>query len=154
MVGWASQPADTCIVWMPDRGAVTLAGVTAPFSDLRNGIMPNPFDEYINKLEGNDSIDPLVVVRDLRELHAQELSTREEKINELNGTVADRDTTITAKDDEIRKWKAKNFDLAMAIPGDTSNNPDPRANDGGKPDSSSIKISDLFKPEVRRRHGL
>lgn len=115
--------------------------------------MPNPFDEYINGLEGNENINPLEVVRDLRELHTQELSTREEKINQLNGTVAERDTTITAKDEEIRKWKAKNFDLAMEIPGNNTN-PDTRANAGDKPDSSTIKISDLFKPDVRNRHGL
>lgn len=115
--------------------------------------MPNPFDEYINNLEGQSNIDPLEVVRDLRKLHTQEIGTREAKIEELNGSVAERDTTLSAKDDEIKKWKAKNFDLAMQIP-DTKNIPGNQPVDDSKPDAGTIKIADLFKSNVRNRHGL
>lgn len=115
--------------------------------------MSKAFDDYINNLEGKSEIDPLEVVRDLRKLHTEELSTREEKITQLDGTIAEKDSSLTAKDEEIRKWKAKNFDLAMQIPSDNPN-PDRHGNADDKPDPASIKISDIFKPEVRRRHGL
>jgi hypothetical protein len=115
--------------------------------------MPNPFDEYINKLEGKSDIDPLAVVRDLRELHTQELGTREAKITELTGSVAEKDTIIIELGQEITVQKAKNYDLVNEIPNPADQNVN-HDNDDSKPDPSSIKIADLFKPNVRNRHGL
>lgn len=115
--------------------------------------MPNPFDEYINKLEGASEIDPLEVVRDLRKLHTEEIGIRESKITELNGFVADRDEKVTNLSKEITVQKAKNYDLVNEIP--NPNDPGIKPNDdGNKPDASTIKISDIFKKDVSKRHGL
>lgn len=117
--------------------------------------MPNPFDDYINSLEGKTDVDPLAVVRDLRELHTQEIGTREAKISELDSFIAKRDETIADQANEITKQKSKNFDLAMQIPSVTDTQQQNQNNNSDeKPPGGAIKISDLFKPEVRKRHGL
>ena len=115
--------------------------------------MPNPFDEYINNLEGRTDVDPLTVVKELRQIHDQELSTREAKIQELNGTVAERDGNINKLNTELTMQKARNFDLVSEIP--NRNQEDNQPNNGDeKPDPASIKIADLFKPNIRSRHGF
>lgn len=123
-------------------------------SVLRKDDMPNPFDDYINSLEGQTDVDPLAVVRDLRELHTQEISTREEKINQLTGVVAEKDDAIVKKDADISKWKAKNFDLVQQIPNPNEPHNSPSNKGDEKPIGSEISIGNLFKPEVRKRHGL
>lgn len=111
------------------------------------------FDEYINSLEGKGDIDPLAVARDLHELHTHEVTTREAKIEQLNGSIAEKDAAISARDQEVTKYKAMNLDLVMQIPGNQTHD-DPAPVEGEKPSGASIKISDLFTPEVRKRHGL
>lgn len=113
----------------------------------------NPIEEYINSLEGKADLDPLAIARDLRELHMQEISTREATIEKLTGDVAAKDNTITERDSEITKWKAKNFELAMQIP--DSNNPQENTRqEDVKPGGSNIQVSDLFNKSVRNRNPL
>lgn len=122
-------------------------------SDVREVDMPNPFDEYINSLEGQTEVDPLTIARDLRDIHTQELSTREAKITELNGAVAERDGSVTKLSAELTAQKARNFDLVSEIPSRDQVNSQSDSDDE-KPDASTIKIADLFNPNVRTRHGL
>lgn len=112
--------------------------------------MSNPIEDYINSLEGKTELDPLAIARDLRELHMQEIGTREAKIETLNTTIADKDSELAAKLAEIQAQKAKNFDLAMQIPGNT----DQQVNrqDDEKPNGSTIQVSDLFNKKTRERH--
>ena len=98
------------------------------------------FDDYINGLEGQENIDPLEVASKLHELHNEEIGTSTAKIEELNGTIAERDSVVAERDTEIQKWKAKNFDLAMQIPGQSS----PRV-ENEPTDNSGISVDDLFK---------
>lgn len=112
------------------------------------------FDDYIKNLEGQENVDPTIVALNLGELHVQELSTREAKINELNESVAGRDAELGKRDQDIAKWKAMNFDLAMQIPGQGANSNEPNADSDEKPNGSNITIGDLFTDKVRNRHGL
>jgi hypothetical protein len=75
------------------------------------------FKEYLDSLEGQDDLDPIKIAHDLHELYVQDISTRDAKIEEMNGTIAERDSAITAAAADVQAWKAKNFDLAMQIPG-------------------------------------
>ena len=106
-------------------------------------------DDYINGLEGQENIDPQKIVSDLLGLHNSEIETREAKIAELNDSVAQRESAIAAKDADIQKWKAQNFDLAMQASGE--NRQKPRV-EGEPIAGDSIRISDLFTPEIRKRH--
>lgn len=110
------------------------------------------FDDYINSLEGQESIDPLVVASKLHELHTQELGTREAKIAELKDTVAAKDSDISARETALAKQKSMNFDLAMQIPGMTQQIP--AADSDEKPTGANITIGDLFSDKVRKRHGI
>lgn len=96
------------------------------------------FDDYINELEGKENLDPLTIASDLLALHNEEVGTRNAKITELEGTVAERDVNLADAVKETDKWKAKNFDLAMQIPGnpafDPSNKPDATGNVINSPD--------------------
>lgn len=112
--------------------------------------MSNPIEDYINSLEGKTELDPLSIARDLRELSTQEISTREAKITELSSTVAEKDTALAAKDSEITTWKAKNFDLAMQIPGQQQQ--EVERDENVKPNGANIQVSDLFNKGVRERH--
>jgi seryl-tRNA synthetase len=107
-------------------------------------------DDYISGLEGKESLDPLEVARKLHELHTQEVSTREAKISQLDTEKETLASQIAAKESEIEKWKAKNFDLAMQIPGAPAE-PKPR-DENEKPDAGTIKTADLFTPKVRQRN--
>lgn len=98
------------------------------------------FEDYINELEGKENLDPLEVARKMHELHTEEIGTNHAKIEELASSVAERDAEIAKRDDEIKTWKAKNFDLANQIPG-TSN----AQNDDDSGDRSAITIDDLFQ---------
>lgn len=99
-------------------------------------------DDYLNSLEGKESLDPLEVAREMHGLHNQEISTREAKIEELTGTIAERDTAIADSLSELTRQKAKNFDLAMQIPGGN-----PVDASRHEPDNSGITIDDLFKKD-------
>lgn len=111
--------------------------------------MSNPFEEYINGLEGKEDINPIEVAKDLFGLHAQEIGTREAKIEQLNSGLAEKDALIVQRDNEIRNQKAMNFDLSLQMPGNTSNASDERE-EGEKPDGSTIRINDLLNPNVRK----
>lgn len=106
-------------------------------------------DDYINGLEGQESLDPLKIASELHALHNQEIGTREAKINELSGVITDKDTVISKGVTELERQKAKNFDLSMQIPGATAS--DAGANTDS-PTGGSIKIADLFSDDVRNRH--
>ena len=108
-------------------------------------------DDYINGLEGQDNIDPQKIVSDLLGLHNSEIESREAKIAELNASVAQRESAIAAKDADIQKWKAQNFDLAMQVSGDNASQQKPR-DENEKPTGDRIRVSDLFTPTVRGRH--
>lgn len=96
-------------------------------------------DDYLNSLEGKENLDPLEVARELHGLHNQEIGTREAKIEELNSTIAERDNAIAESFAELTRQKAKNFDLAMQIPGSK-----PADSTKDEPDSSNVTIDDLF----------
>lgn len=99
-------------------------------------------DDYLNGLEGEEELNPLEVARKMHELHNQEIGTREAKIGELKSTVAEKDSLVSERESEIERWKAKNFDLAMQIPGAV----DPSHSSGiADPGDGSFTIDDLFK---------
>lgn len=101
------------------------------------------FDDYINGLEGKTDVNPLEVASSLLELHNQEIGTHVAKIDQLNGIVAEKDVAYTKLDGELSMQKARNFDLAMQIPGavnPSAGGPNPTRADGG-----SITIDDLFQ---------
>jgi hypothetical protein len=99
-------------------------------------------DDYLNSLEGQDNLNALEVASKMHELHTQEIGTREAKIEELNGVVSEKDTALSTRDQEITTWKAKNFDLAMQIPGATVP-PTTGQSDSGV-DGATITVDDLF----------
>lgn len=100
------------------------------------------FDEYINSLEGKSDLDPLQIARDLYKIYVDDISTRDAKIDELNGTITERDGAITVAADEIKSWKARNFDLALQIPGHPATGKVEDADDDIDP--SLVTIDDLF----------
>jgi hypothetical protein len=108
----------------------------------------NPFEDYINSLEGKEDINPIEVAKDLFGLHAQEIGTRDAKIEQLNSGIADKDAEIANRDIQIRDWKAMNLDLSLQLPGSNDNANNERV-EGEKPDGSTIRISDLLNPNVR-----
>jgi len=97
-------------------------------------------DDYLNSLEGQENLDPLEVASKMFELHKEELGPVQAKIEELNGTIAEKDTSIADALSELTKQKAKNFDLAMQVPG--ARVPAPNTEER---DPSNITIDDLFK---------
>lgn len=116
---------------------------------LLTRIIMGAIEDYINGLEGQENPDLQKVVSDLLGLHNQEMETREAKISSLNDEVAQGKTLIANRDVEITKWKAQNFDLAMQASGE--NRQKPRV-EGEPIAGDSIRISDLFTPEIRKRH--
>lgn len=98
------------------------------------------FDDYIADLENQETVDPLKVAADLFDLHSNELGTREAKINELTGTIAEKDSTIFDLNNEIQAQKARNFDLAMQIPAQKESNANQSDND-----DEPITINSLFR---------
>lgn len=78
-------------------------------------------DDYIKGLDSQENPDLTAVVSDLLKLHNDEIGTRESKIQEISATISEKDSAIAARDAEITKWKAANFDLAMQIPGQQNN---------------------------------
>lgn len=110
------------------------------------------FDEYISGLEGRTDIDPLEVARDLLGLHNAEISTREAKINQQSGYIAERDETIKNRETDIANLKASNYDLTLMIPAavnDTNVETPTGADDRGI-DSATITLDDLFESPIRR----
>lgn len=99
------------------------------------------FDEYINSLEGKTDLDPVKIAHDLHDIYTQDVSSRDAKIEELNGTIAEKDSAVTAAQGEIQTWKAKNFDLAMQIPGGSNHEEKQETN---VDDDGTLTIDDLF----------
>jgi hypothetical protein len=103
------------------------------------------FSDYIDSLEGKEDLDPLKIAHDLHTLYTDDVTTRDAKIEELNGTIAERDSAIVAANADVTAQKAKNFDLAMQIPGTTVNTGsvlDPETDP--EIDPATISIDDLF----------
>jgi hypothetical protein len=100
------------------------------------------FDDYINSLEGRDDVDPLTIARDLHELYNEDVTTRDAKIQELSGTIAEKDSAFSVVTDELTRQKARNFDLAMQLPGTIN-----VAGNSGEPDDEDVvlTIDDLFQ---------
>lgn len=98
-------------------------------------------EDYLNSLEGQDNLDPLEVASKMHELHNQEIGTREAKIEELNGVVTEKDTAIIDVSNQLTQQKARNFDLAMQIPGTPVERP---AQEENGVDGGTITIDDLF----------
>lgn len=105
-------------------------------------IIMNGIEEYLASLEGKDDLNPVEVARTMHELHNQEVTTRDAKIAELESEKTTLSESLAGKDQEIVGWKAKNFDLAMQLPGTPVETPSP---DNGV-DGSTITIADLFEP--------
>lgn len=76
------------------------------------------FDDYINGLEGKENLDPVVIASTLLELHNEEISVFETKINERDGVIAERDTALVESGKQLDKQKLRNYDLALQIPSD------------------------------------
>ena len=101
------------------------------------------FKEYLDSLEGKENLDALQIAKDLHSIYSEDIGIRDAKIDELNGTIAEKDGAITSAAQELSAQKAKNFDLAMQIPSVI-----PPVNDGQSSDDdvdeSSLTIDDLF----------
>lgn len=106
--------------------------------------MSNSFSEYISSLEGQEDINPVEVARRLSELHDDEVSTRDAKISQLNNEIVARDSTISNRESEILRWKAKNLDLVMELPAAGIGEP-PATQDDIRPDGASITIDHILK---------
>ena len=102
------------------------------------------FSEYIDSLEGRDDLDPLKIAQDLHDLYTQDVTTRDAKIEELTGAIAERDSAIQAAADEVTNWKARNFDLALQIPSNPVNNGSVLDEDDSAVDPLTVTIDDLF----------
>jgi hypothetical protein len=103
------------------------------------------YDDYVNGLEGKSDLDVLAVVKDLTKLHNEEISTWDAKVQTQNSLIAERDTALADKENEVVKYKAMNLDLTMQIPGDAQK----RTEDAPKEDSPearalTITPDDLF----------
>lgn len=109
-------------------------------------------DDYINGLEGRDDLNPLEVARDLLALHNQETGIYTAKIDELSGSIAEKDAAIAERETLLTQQKAKNFDLAMQLPSGTPNN-DADENER-EINAANIRVADLFSEDVRNRHAL
>src|SRR5678809_1582597 len=101
-------------------------------------------EEYIESLAGKEGLDPIMVATDLLGLHNEEIGVREAKIEELNGSIVDRDKTLASKDAEITGWKAKNYDLFLQIPG-TNQQEEFNKEKEEEVNNANITIDDLFK---------
>jgi hypothetical protein len=102
------------------------------------------FSEYIDSLEGKEELDPLKIAADLHDLYTQDVTTRDAKIEELTGTIAERDSAIQLSKDEVTNWKARNFDLAMQIPSNPVNAGSVLDETDTEIDPTTVTIDDLF----------
>lgn len=104
-------------------------------------------EDYINSLDGQENLDITEVVSTLHQLHTQETDTMQSKIASQEATIAQNTTDIAARDADIVKWKAKNWDLVNAVPASGGGNaPEPKTDpESGLPDSSVITLDDMFK---------
>lgn len=100
------------------------------------------FDDYVTSLEGQENLSPLEVASKLHELHNEELGVHNAKIEELNGVIAERDSALTEAATALTVQKAKNFDLALQIPGAPA--PAEKPETDGEIDGATITIDDLF----------
>lgn len=104
------------------------------------------FTDYIDGLEGKDNLDPLKIAQDLHELYTHDVETRDAKIAEVNGVVAERDTTIAEKEKDVQRFKAMNLDLMMQLPGQSKDDRERNVDDPNTPEGRAATITpdDLF----------
>lgn len=99
------------------------------------------FDEILAERDGEGfELSPEYVDR-LAGAHGETVTAGEAN----SGRIAELETMLTAKDEEIARLKAENADLIVQLPGDTGSAEDEENNndDEGEPDSPDI--SDLFE---------
>ena len=99
------------------------------------------FDDYVNGLEGKENLDPLEVVKELHNLHNQEIGTWEASVKTRNETIAERDSQLEAANNEVTKFKAMNLDLTLQLPGSTKGQEEPK---NQEIDGLTITPDDLF----------
>lgn len=103
------------------------------------------YDDYINSLDGQENLDVTEVVANLSRLHTEELEPLSSKIATQNQAIQSAQNDIAARDAEITRWKAKNWDLANSAPADESTTEIKRDAETGLPDGSRITLDDMFK---------
>lgn len=96
------------------------------------------FDDLIESLDLSGGI-PDGFVESLRAAHEEDLSVPIAKIDELTASTTEYVSQLAAKDAEISKAKAANYDLLMRMPGETTKDLTPDTESG-----SSITPNDLF----------
>lgn len=109
-------------------------------------------NDYITSLDGQENLDVAEVARTLLELHNTEIAEQAQissaKIADMQSHIDSRDSTIAAKDAELQKQQAKNWELANQIPGTPFNpnqQPETQTQENGLPDGSTITLEDLFE---------
>lgn len=98
------------------------------------------FDDYISTLDGQDNLDPLVIVSKLSELHNEEIGTYVAKIDTQKGEIETQIEAFERVNNELTKQKADNLDLVMAQQIGTGDNKNTGAEIVGP-----TTIDDLFK---------
>ena len=103
-------------------------------------------EDYIKGLEGRSDFDFTEVVTEMARLHNEEVahvaSTSTAKIEQLNEQLSEKETAIAARDNELAKAKAANWDLVNRIP--VANEETPSDNDEGVIDQHRITLDDAF----------
>ena len=105
------------------------------------------FEDYINSLDGQENLDVTEVVSNMHRLYNEETETMTSKIASQESAITAANEAIAARDSDIQKWKAKNWDLVNSVPVSGGGNaPEPQKNEAtGLPDSASITLDDMFK---------
>lgn len=101
------------------------------------------FDDYVNDLDGKSDLDIVDVVKNLSNLHKQELSPVEAKIETLNATILAKDDELKSANDAVTKAKAEYYDISMQVPGATSS--ESSTTDEDELRGSTITTNDLFE---------
>lgn len=102
------------------------------------------FEDFINGLEGQENLELPAVVGELLKLHSNEMSTATAKISSLESVIGERDTALAARESELSKAKADNWDLVNQVQvGSNPSTPAPAGEDG-KPGPSQITFDDLY----------
>lgn len=100
--------------------------------------------DFIDGLEGQENLDLNEVVSELLKLHNEETETMTAKIASQESFISEANETIAARDEDVKKWKAKNWDLVNEFPAKREGT-EPQINaETGLPDGSSITLDDMF----------
>lgn len=76
------------------------------------------YEDYLNSLEGKEGLVLDDVIKELTKHHSDDVGSLTAMISEKDSAIAERDTTIAGNTEEITRWKAKNADLYMQLPGE------------------------------------